>query len=71
MPADPREFWFEGELKFFDNYIIPLAFKLKECKVLGVCSDEYLSYAQLNRDEWQLKGQDMIAKMIRKADALA
>ena len=66
MAADPTEFWFEGELKFFDNYVIPLAKKLKECKVFGVCSDEYLSYAQLNRDEWQQTGQDMLQKLIKK-----
>lgn len=39
---DPLESWYEGELAFFDNYIIPLAKKLKECGVFGVASDEYL-----------------------------
>jgi 3'5'-cyclic nucleotide phosphodiesterase len=45
MGADPSKFWYEGELAFFDNYIIPLAKKLKECQVFGVSSDEYLNYA--------------------------
>ena len=41
--ADPTNFWVEGELKFFDGYIIPLAKKLKDCGVFGVASDECLS----------------------------
>jgi 3'5'-cyclic nucleotide phosphodiesterase len=45
MGADPSQFWYEGELGFFDNYIIPLAMKLKECNVFGVSSDEYYNYA--------------------------
>lgn len=40
MNVDPASFWYEGELKFFDNYVIPLALKLKECDVFGVSSDE-------------------------------
>jgi hypothetical protein len=31
--------------RIFDNYVIPLARKLKECNVFGVSSDEYLNYA--------------------------
>jgi 3'5'-cyclic nucleotide phosphodiesterase len=45
MNADPSQFWYEGELAFFDNYIIPLALKLKDCNVFGVSSDEYYNYA--------------------------
>ena len=46
---DPSEFWYKGEIGFFDFYIIPLAKKLKECGVFGVSSDEYLNYAIKNR----------------------
>ena len=28
---DPAEFWYQGEIGFFDYYIIPLAKKLKDC----------------------------------------
>lgn len=35
MGSDPSTFWYKGELGFFDNYIIPLAKKLKECNVFG------------------------------------
>jgi hypothetical protein len=40
LAKDPATFWYKGELGFFDNYIIPLAGKLKECGVFGVSSDE-------------------------------
>lgn len=57
---DPSESWYQGELGFFDFYIIPLARKLKECGVFGVASDEYLNYAIANRMEWELKGQAVV-----------
>ena len=63
---DPSEGWYEGELGFFDYYIIPLAKKLKECGVFGVASDEYLSYAQANRAEWEEKGQGVVAKYMKR-----
>ena len=47
---------------FFDYYIIPLAKKLKECGVFGVSSDEYLNYATQNRQEWEIKGKEIVAE---------
>mmetsp|Transcript_21055 Transcript_21055/g.34226 ORF Transcript_21055/g.34226 Transcript_21055/m.34226 type:complete len:471 (-) Transcript_21055:1074-2486(-) len=38
---DPREGWCDGEIGFFDFYIIPLAKKLKECGVFGSAASEY------------------------------
>jgi hypothetical protein len=58
--TDPREGWYHGELSFFDDYIIPLANKLKECGLFGVTSTEYLMYAKHNRDEWQSKGESVV-----------
>jgi class 3 adenylate cyclase len=60
---DPTEFWYKGELGFFDFYIIPLAKKLSECGVFGVSSDEYLNYAIRNRGEWERKGLEVIEQM--------
>ena len=57
---------YQGEIGFFDFYIIPLAKKLKECGVFGVSSDEYLSYAETNRKEWQAKGQEVVASYVEK-----
>jgi len=63
IEKDPSAGWYEGELLFFDNYVIPLARKLKECKAFGVSSDEYLNYAERNRKEWELKGEGIVQVM--------
>lgn len=60
IDKDPSEGWYQGEIGFFDFYIIPLAKKLETCGVFGVSSDEYLSYAQHNRDEWAEKGEAIV-----------
>jgi hypothetical protein len=48
--------------RFFDNYVIPLARKLKECRVFGAASDECLNYALSNRTEWEAKGEKIVAQ---------
>jgi 3'5'-cyclic nucleotide phosphodiesterase len=63
---NPADFWYKGEIEFFDFYIIPLAKKLKECGVFGVSSDEYLDYALANRKEWEDKGQELVASIVEK-----
>jgi hypothetical protein len=55
--------------RFYDFYIIPLAKKLSECGVFGISSDEYLGYAQKNRDEWVAKGREVVAGMVEKYTA--
>lgn len=64
---DPCEFWYKGELGFFDFYIIPLAKKLKGCGVFGVSSEEYLQYAEKNRKAWEAQGQSVVETMVEKA----
>jgi len=64
---DPADSWYGGELWFFDNYIIPLAKKLKECGVFGVSCDEFLDYARDNRQEWVTKGEEIVLEMKRDA----
>ena len=63
--TDPSENWYKGEMGFFDFYIIPLAKKLKDCGVFGVSSGEYLDYALKNRQEWEDKGQAVVAEMLQ------
>ena len=53
-----------GELGFFDNYIIPLAKKLKDCEVFGVDSDQCLVYAMKNREEWEARGEQALEEMV-------
>jgi 3'5'-cyclic nucleotide phosphodiesterase len=61
---DPSHGWYEGELWFFDNYIIPLAKKLKTCGVFGVSCDEFLDYAMDNRVEWEAKGREIVTQFV-------
>ncbi|GKZ00220.1 hypothetical protein MPSEU_000974900 [Mayamaea pseudoterrestris] len=63
--ACPSINWYKGEIGFFDFYIIPLAKKLKDCGVFGVSSDEYLTYAQQNRKEFENKGAEIVASMVK------
>jgi 3'5'-cyclic nucleotide phosphodiesterase len=70
LETNPAEFWYHGELAFFDNYIIPLANKLKDCCVFGVSSYEYLNYAQRNRAEWEIRGEEIVADMIYEQEKL-
>jgi hypothetical protein len=64
--TDPSEFWYKGELAFFDGYILPLAKKLRDCGVFGVSSDEYLTYALNNREEWEARGAEVLANVVKK-----
>lgn len=68
MAKNPAEFWYKGEIGFFDNYIIPLAKKLKECGVFGVSSDEYLNYAIQNRLEWEERGMQVVEGLVEEAE---
>jgi 3'5'-cyclic nucleotide phosphodiesterase len=70
---DPTDGWYEGELWFFDNYVIPLAQKLKDCGVFGVSSFEFLDYAKDNRLEWECKGRQIVqlAKVMLELDGSA
>jgi hypothetical protein len=63
---DPADFWYQGEIGFFDFYIVPLAKKLSDCGVFGVSSDEYLNYALMNRNEWEKKGKGIVEEMLEK-----
>ena len=67
--SNPADFWYQGEIGFFDFYIIPLAKKLKDCGVFGKSSDEYLNYAQRNRSEWERRGQEIVQGMIESMEA--
>jgi hypothetical protein len=63
LDANPVDFWYRGELVFFDEYIIPLARKLKEINILGTRSDDCLNYAMSNRAQWSSQGQRIVHDM--------
>jgi 3'5'-cyclic nucleotide phosphodiesterase len=62
--TDPSVGWYGGELWFFDNYVIPLAKKLRECGVFGVSSDECLNYATENRRLWAERGEQIVQELL-------
>jgi hypothetical protein len=66
MENNPADSWYQGELGFFDNHIIPLAKKLEDCGIFGVSSDEYLHYALENRREWANNGEAVVDVLIEK-----
>jgi hypothetical protein len=68
--ADPRTNWYEGEIGFFDFYIIPLAKKLRECGVFGSAASEYLDYAVENRRRWEEEGKEIANNMINDNELL-
>jgi hypothetical protein len=57
---DPSTVWYEGEIMFFDKYIIPLAIKLADCSSFGVSAVECLNYASQNRILWAAKGEKIV-----------
>ena len=65
---DPSISWYKGELWFFDNWVLPLASKLKETGVFGTVSDEFLSQAQKNRKMWEVHGEDLCKSMLERAN---
>ena len=70
---DPTIGWYEGQIGFYDGYIIPLATKLKECGVFGTAGDEYLGNALRNKQEWIEKGREISARFdetIKNADLM-
>lgn len=67
MANNPTDKWYEGEISFFDFYVIPLARKLKDCRVFGVSSDECLDFALQNREEWASKGREVVQEMVQAA----
>jgi hypothetical protein len=64
--VDPTDTWYQGELDFYDYYIIPLAKKLQECGAFGVSGSEYLQYAMSNRSEWQSRGKEIVEEMRKR-----
>lgn len=64
VESDPSVGWYKGEIWFFDNYVIPLAKKLKNCGVFGVSSDEALDYALENRRLWVQHGESIVQEML-------
>ncbi|KAL3941949.1 MAG: hypothetical protein SGBAC_003777 [Bacillariaceae sp.] len=68
-PKDPSSNWYQGELWFFDNWVIPLAENLRECGVLDVVSNQLIKQAHCNRKQWELEGMRITEEMTQAAVA--
>ena len=66
--TNPADNWYEGEIGFFDHYIIPLCKKLRDCGVFGPTGDENLNYATSNRNMWAREGEAIVAQMLKDAE---
>jgi hypothetical protein len=66
---DPSTVWYEGEIMFFDKYIIPLAIKLADCSSFGVSAVECLNYASQNRILWAVRGEKIVQEFEKNYDA--
>jgi hypothetical protein len=64
--VNPADYWYADELAFLENCAIPLATKLRDSRMFGASSEELLNYAKRNRDEWKLKGQEVVASMTNR-----
>lgn len=67
--VDPRLDWFQGEIGFFDFYVIPLAQKLHDCQVFGERGEELLRCARENRRVWEKKGSHFSISLVRESEA--
>jgi hypothetical protein len=64
---DPTETWYQGEIGFFDYYVIPLATRMTETGVFGEVGATFVSNANNNRSNWEMIGHSILADMICKA----
>eukprot|EP00546_Thalassionema_frauenfeldii_P004601 CAMPEP_0178920788 /NCGR_PEP_ID=MMETSP0786-20121207/15194_1 /TAXON_ID=186022 /ORGANISM="Thalassionema frauenfeldii, Strain CCMP 1798" /LENGTH=112 /DNA_ID=CAMNT_0020594883 /DNA_START=720 /DNA_END=1055 /DNA_ORIENTATION=- len=61
---DPSQSWFQCQIRFFDNHVIPLAKKLES--VTGDLGTIHVRGAQRNRNRWIRMGAQETKRMIRK-----
>jgi hypothetical protein len=57
---DPTLSWYFNQLVFFDSYMIPLATRIAECGLFGITGEEYYRNAKRNRQEWKMKGEELV-----------
>lgn len=67
---DPTVNWLEGEMLFFDYYVIPLTRKLQSSGGFGVSGDECVMYALENRRLLGAIGKEIFAEMFLHAQTM-
>lgn len=61
---DPSTTWYKDELEFFDDFVIPMASKMKDCGLFDISNEDFLAHAESNREQWKNQGKREIAKML-------
>lgn len=56
---DPSTNWYEGQISFFDNYVIPLCTRINECGLFGVEGASFLHNAMKNKERWRIEGEKL------------
>lgn len=64
---NPADIWYTGQISFFDNFIVPLATKIRDCEVFGNDRGEFLVQAEKNRSKWFEDGKDTVLVLERYA----
>ena len=67
---DPADFWFQGELHFFDDVVLPLATKLTDCGAFGEDAEEFLLFGKANRRDWDSRGRDVLMDYLSEIRAM-
>jgi hypothetical protein len=67
---DPSSNWYQGEIGFFDHYVIPLAKKMKEAGVFGSAGAPYLAFATSNKEMWEASGAQAVEVLIEETKAM-
>ena len=60
-------FSFPSQIHWLTPYSSKQLLPPKDCGVFGVSSDEYLNYAEKNRQEWEERGEEVVAELVEKA----
>lgn len=63
---DPSEDWYQGEIWFFDNCVIPMAERVRGTRVFGAAGEDCVRNAVDNKKEWAIKGGELLAGSIDK-----
>lgn len=60
---DQCESWFQRELWFFDNWVLPWAQNLRDSGVFTSISEHLIEQARSNRKQWELEGKRICCDM--------
>jgi hypothetical protein len=61
-------YYYQGELDFFDQKVIPLAKRIVELSCFGSLGEEFLQNAEENRREWCDKGCEIVKQFLAASE---